>query len=46
MIIVAVGASIFDCYVQRLLIPMELLKSIKYSTFKVSALNGIIAKVG
>ena len=42
MILVAPGASVFDCYVQRVLIQMGLLKAIKYSTFKVSALNGIV----
>ena len=46
MILVASGASVFDCYVQRVLIQMELLKAIKYSIFKVSALNGIVDKVG
>ena len=46
MILVAVTASIFDCYVQRVLIQMGLLKSIKYSTFKVSALNGIVDEIG
>ena len=42
MILVAAGASAFDCYVQRVSIQMGLLKAIKYSTFKVSALNGIV----
>ena len=46
MILVASGASVFDCYVQRVLTRMGLLKAIKYSTFKVSALNGIVDKVG
>ena len=34
--------SIFDCYVQRVFTQMGLLKVIRYSTFKVSALNGIV----
>lgn len=42
MIIVASGAPVFDCYVQRALIQMGLLKSIKYSMFGGSALNGIV----
>ena len=42
MILVAPRASVFGCYVQRVLIQMGLLKVIKYSTFKVSALNGIV----
>ena len=46
MILVALEASVFDCYVQRVLIQMGLLKAIKYSTFKVPALNGIVDKVG
>lgn len=46
MIIVAVGASIFNCYAQRVLIQMGLLKSIKYLMFDRSALNGIVHKVG
>ena len=46
MILVASGASVFDCYVQRVLIQMGLLKSIKYLMFDGSALNGIVDKVG
>lgn len=46
MILVALNASIFDCYMKRVFIQMGLLKAIKYSTFKVSALNGIVDKVG
>ena len=30
-----------DCYAETMSTRMELLKSIKYSTFEVSALNGI-----
>ena len=33
---------IFDCYVQRMSIEMELLKSIKHSTLEVSAQNEIV----
>lgn len=46
MIIVAVGVSIFNCYAQRVLIQMGLLKSIKYLMFDRSALNGIVHKGG
>ena len=46
MILVAPGASAFDCYVQRVLIQMGLLRAIKYSTFKVPALNEIVDKAG
>lgn len=46
MILVAPGASVFDCYVQRVLIQMGLLKLIKYLMFDGSALNGIVDKVG
>ena len=46
MIIVAPGASVFDCYVQRGLIQMGLLKVIKYSTFNMSVQNEIVGKVG
>ena len=42
MILAASGASIFDCYVQRVLIQMGLLKAIKYSTFEVSVLKEIV----
>lgn len=42
MILVVLEAPIFDCYVQRVLIQMGLLKSIKYSMFAVSALNEIV----
>ena len=42
MILVAPGASVFDCYVQRVLIQMGLLKSIKYLMFEGAALNGIV----
>ena len=46
MILVALGVSAFDCYMQRVLIQMRLLKAIKHSTFKMSTLNGIVDKVG
>ena len=46
MILVALGASVFDCYVQRVFIQMGLLKAIKYLTFKVSVQNEIVDKVG
>ena len=46
MILVAGGASVFDCYVQRVLIQMRLLKPIKYLMFDEAALNGIVDKVG
>ena len=42
MILVALRMPFFDCYAQRVLIQMGLLKSIKYSTFEVSVLNGIV----
>lgn len=42
MILVAPRASVFDCYVQRVLIQTGLLKAIKYSTFEVSAQNEIV----
>lgn len=42
MIIVASGAPVFDCYVQRVLIQMGLLKSIKYLIFDGASLNGIV----
>lgn len=32
----------FDCYVEIISTQMGLLKSIKYSAFEVSALNGIV----
>lgn len=41
MILVALEASVFDCYVQRVLIQIGLLKTIKYSTFELFALNEI-----
>ena len=41
MVLVALNTSFSDCYVQRVFIQMGLLKAIKYSTFVVSALNGI-----
>lgn len=46
MILVALGASVFDCYVQRVLIQMGLLKAIKYLMFDGTALNGIVDIVG
>ena len=42
MILVAPGTSIFDCYIQRALIQMGLLKSIIYLMFDEAALNGIV----
>lgn len=42
MILVAAGALVFDCYVQRVLIQMGLLKLIKYSMFDGAVLNGIV----
>ena len=39
MILVALGVSAFDCYMQRVLIQMRLLKAIKHSTFKMSTLE-------
>ena len=41
MILVAAGASAFDCYVQRVSIQMGLLKSIKYLIFDGAALDGM-----
>lgn len=35
-----------DCYVENISIQMELLEAIKYSAFKVSALNGIVDENG
>ena len=46
MILVILRASIFDCYVQRVLIQMGLLKSIKYLMFDMPALNEIVDKIG
>ena len=46
MILVAERASVFDCYVQRVLIQMGLLKAINYLMFDGAALNGIVDKVG
>ena len=46
MILVALGASAFDCYVQRVLIQMGLLRAIKYLMLDGSALNGIVDKIG
>ena len=49
MILVAWGASVFDCYIQRVLIQIRLLKLIevnKVLMFDGSALNGIVDKVG
>ncbi len=42
MILVAPGASVFDCYMQRVSTQMGLLKSIKYSIFEVSILKEIV----
>lgn len=46
MILVASGASVFDCYVQRGLIQMGSLKSIKYLIFDGATLNGIVDEIG
>ncbi len=46
MILVALGAPVFACHVQRVLIQMGLLKAIKELMFDGSALNGIVDKVG
>lgn len=46
MILVAPGASVFDCYAQRMFIQEGLLKSIKYSIFDGVALNGIVDEFG
>lgn len=45
MILVAPGASVFECYVQRGLIQMGLLKLIKYLMFDRAALNGIVDEI-
>ena len=42
MVLVALGASVFECYVQRGFTPMGLLKAMKYSTFEVSVLKEIV----
>lgn len=42
MMLAALLASFFDCYVQSESIQMGLLKAIKNSTFEVSALNEIV----
>ena len=42
MILVPLGALVFDCYVQRVLIQMGLLNTIKYSMFEVSVQMGIV----
>lgn len=42
MILLASGASFFDCYVQWAPIQNGLLRSIKYSTFVVSVLKEIV----
>ena len=44
MVLAASWVSFFDCYVQRMSIQNELLKSIKYSTFEVSVLKEIVDK--
>lgn len=44
MILVALGASFSDCYVQRVLIQTGLLKSIEYLRFDGFALNGLVDK--
>ena len=46
MISVASRASFSDYYVQRVLIQMGLLKSIKYLMFNGSVLNGIVDEIG
>ena len=46
MILVAWQASVFDCYVQRVLIQTGLLESIKQLMFDGSALNGIVDGYG
>ena len=42
MILAALGAQFSVCCVQRVLIQMGLLKSIKYSMFDGAVLNGIV----
>ena len=42
MVLVALNTSFSDCYVQRVFIPMGLLKAIKYSMVEVSILNEIV----
>ena len=42
MILVAREMIFTDCYVENISIQMKLLGAIKYSTFEVSALNGIV----
>ena len=46
MILVALRMPFFDCYAQRVLIQMGLLKSIKYLMFDGAALNGIVDEIG
>ena len=46
MILVELQSSFFDCNVQRVSIQMGLLKTIKYSTFEVFALNEIVDGYG
>ena len=46
MILVASGTPVFDCYAQRVLIQMGLLRAIKYLMLDGSALNGIVDKIG
>ena len=42
MILVAREMIFTDCYIQRFSTQMGLLEAIKYSTFEVSVLNGIV----
>ncbi len=44
MILVALRIPFSDCYMQRVITQMGLLKSIKYSMFDVVVLNGIVDK--